>query len=283
MNKILGILSIILAAVMWGSNGVFVNMVPLEGHVIATYRTLFAIVSMSPIIFLTSMKSFLKALNKWKIILMNGLVNALGWASLFTSMKLVPIAYSVFLNNLGLVISTVLTPFILKEKIKKHTSLSLSLAILGVFLILYRELKPESLNFLGILFGICSGVCYGLFIIFSKIVREDTPSLILAYGTYLTTSIFILPLALTEITNINLEAYTFLILLYMGVVNTTIAVTLYFYGLGFIEVQKVAVLTYFEPLSATILGTIFLSQTPSIEALIGGALILTAGYITSRY
>lgn len=283
MSRILGILSIILAAVMWGSNGVFVNMVPLEGHVIAAYRTLSAIGSMSPIIFLTSTKILLKALDKWKIILMNGLVNALGWASLFTSMKLIPIAYSVFLNNLGPVISTVLTPFILKEKIRKNTPLSLSLAILGVFLMLYRELKPGSLNFLGIFFGICSGVCYGLFIIFSKMIREGTPSLVVAYVTYLATGIFIIPLTLIEITNTILEIYTFSILLYIGIVNTTIAVTLYFYGLGVIEVQKVAVLTYFEPLSATILGTIFLTQIPSIEALIGGALILAAGYITVKY
>ena len=68
----------------------------------------------------------------------------------------------------------------------------------------------------------------------------------------------------------------------MGAFNTGFAVTLYLKGLSLTKVQKAMVLTYLEPVSATVFGAVFLAQQPTIQTLIGGLLILTASYIATQ-
>ncbi|UCH42736.1 MAG: EamA family transporter, partial [Dehalococcoidales bacterium] len=59
------------------------------------------------------------------------------------------------------------------------------------------------------------------------------------------------------------------------------AVTLYLKGLGMIKAQKAVVLTYLEPASAVVFGFLFLAQSPTPLMIVGGALILVAGYIVA--
>jgi drug/metabolite transporter (DMT)-like permease len=47
------------------------------------------------------------------------------------------------------------------------------------------------------------------------------------------------------------------------------------------KAQKVAVLTYLEPASAVVFGLLFLGQQPTVFMLVGGLLILIAGYIVA--
>jgi drug/metabolite transporter (DMT)-like permease len=69
------------------------------------------------------------------------------------------------------------------------------------------------------------------------------------------------------------------LLMVLGIVSTGFAVTLYLKGLGKVKVQKAVVLTYLEPASAVVFGLIFLDQQPAPLMIVGGCLILIAGYI----
>lgn len=77
-KKLIGFTMIGFAAVMWGSNGVIVNLVPLNAYMIAFYRTLFATITLTVPIFLAKMKEFIHAIKEWKLLLMNGFMNAFG-------------------------------------------------------------------------------------------------------------------------------------------------------------------------------------------------------------
>ena len=57
-SKVFGCLYVALAAVIWGSNGVIVNMVPLNAYAIAFFRVLFASLTLAPVTFLTRKKEF---------------------------------------------------------------------------------------------------------------------------------------------------------------------------------------------------------------------------------
>jgi drug/metabolite transporter (DMT)-like permease len=69
-----------------------------------------------------------------------------------------------------------------------------------------------------------------------------------------------------------------MLLLVLGVFNTGFAVTLYLKGLRLVKAQKAVVFTYLEPASAVAFGFLFLAQQPTLLMLIGGFLILVAGY-----
>ncbi|MGQ9596114.1 MAG: EamA family transporter [Thermoproteota archaeon] len=68
----------------------------------------------------------------------------------------------------------------------------------------------------------------------------------------------------------------------LGAFNTAFAVTLYLKGLKLIKAQKAVVFTYLEPVSAAIFGSVFLAQQPTLQTVIGGALILSAGYLVAK-
>jgi len=72
-----------------------------------------------------------------------------------------------------------------------------------------------------------------------------------------------------------------LLLLFLGVLNTAFAVTLYLRGLHLIKAQEAAVLAYFEPASAVVFGYLLLAQQPTLITIAGGLLILVAGVCCS--
>ena len=128
-------------------------------------------------------------------------------------------------------------------------------------------------------FGNLAGKTNGSFVVLSKRVLSGIPSETLAVYTYLIASLILSPFALT--TNLAIPLTAWLLLVILGVINTAIAVTIYFYGLKQIKAQEAAVLTYIEPASAVIYGMIFLGQLPSSLTLIGGIFIVVAGVLVT--
>ncbi|HXX58994.1 MAG TPA: DMT family transporter, partial [Thermodesulfovibrionales bacterium] len=68
----------------------------------------------------------------------------------------------------------------------------------------------------------------------------------------------------------------------MGIVHSTVAPVLYFKGLQRVTANKAAILGYLEPVSAILLGALFLGETITSRNILGGTLILLSGYITAR-
>ncbi|MCS7125925.1 MAG: DMT family transporter [Aigarchaeota archaeon] len=281
MDRMLGFILVGLAAIIWGSNGVIVNTVYADALVIAFYRALFATVILTPFVSLYKRREFIEALREWKLLILNGLMNSLGWVSLFISMKLIPIANAVLLNYLAPIFVALAAPLVLKEKVRKITMISLMLSITGVLMMLYNQFGE--VNWIGISYGLLSSLFYAIFILLSKKIREGVSSYILASYTYIFTLIFLGIFTIFMSYDLYLGEYFPPQLILMGVMNTAFAVTIYFHGLGLIEAQRAVILTYLEPVTAAVLGTIILGQMLSSETLIGGILIILAGYLVSRY
>jgi drug/metabolite transporter (DMT)-like permease len=74
---------------------------------------------------------------------------------------------------------------------------------------------------------------------------------------------------------------SWVLLLVLGILNTSFAVTLYLKGLGMVKAQKAVILTYLEPASAVVFGLLFLAQPPTPLMIAGGLLVLIAGYIVA--
>ena len=70
--------------------------------------------------------------------------------------------------------------------------------------------------------------------------------------------------------------------LFMGIVHSTIAPILYYRGLREVTANRAAVLGYLEPVSAIILGAIFLNENIYWNTIAGGVLIILSGYLVVR-
>jgi drug/metabolite transporter (DMT)-like permease len=279
--RLLGILSISSAAVIWGLNGVIVNMISLDAFTIAFFRVFLASLILLPFMAVFKMHDLTRIRSCWKPLILNGLLLSLGWAFLFASMKLIPIAEAVLLNYLGPVFTAILSPIILKERIERASVAALLMSILGIYLISHEELlNGASGDILGIIYGLLAGLSYAGFIIVSKRLRKEQSSLTTAFYSYVFAAIFLAAMSRPMAPSLSTMEWTLLLIL--SSVNTCSAVTLYLYGLAMVEAHKAVVLTYLEPLSAAIMGAIFLGQLLGPIDILGGALIVVSGYIVAR-
>ena len=268
------------AAIIWGSNGVIVNWVPYDAYAIAFFRVLFASLTLLPVVLLTRKPETMRAARSWRVMLSLGLLLALGWTLLFHSMKLIAIANAVLLNYTAPIFVALLAPLFLKEKLEKSTLLALAISVAGIAVISYQQnLQISHLNLLGVIFGLLAGLAYAGFIIASKRALSSFSSQVVAFYSYSVASIFLLPFVIGTDFSPDLASWT--LLLVLGVFNTGFAVTLYLKGLGMVKAQKAVVFTYLEPASAVVFGSLFLAQQPTPLMLVGGFLILIAGYIVA--
>jgi drug/metabolite transporter (DMT)-like permease len=268
------------AAIIWGSNGVIVNWVPYNAYAIAFFRVLFASLTLLPVVLLTRKSEMMRAARSWRVMLSLGLLLALGWTLLFHSMKLIAIANAVLLNYMAPIFVALLVPLFLKEKLEKSTLLALAISVAGIVVISYQQnLQISHLNLLGVILGLLSGLAYAGFIIASKRALSSFSSLVVAFYSYFVASIFLLPFAIG--TDFSPDLHSWILLLVLGIFNTAFAVTLYLKGLGMVKAQKAVVFTYLEPASAVVFGFLFLAQQPTPLMLVGGFLILIAGYIVA--
>jgi len=276
----LGYLYVAVAAVIWGCNGVIVNWVPLDAYVIAFFRGLFASLTLLPLLLLTRRRELVEAARAWRSTLALGVLLSLGWTFLFQSMKLIAIANAVLLNYMAPVFVASLAPVFLKERIERSTVFALAASMMGMVIISsQQDLQAGSLSLSGVVFGLLSSLAYAGFIILSKKTVAEYSSLAVALYTYSATAVFLSPSLIGV--KLSLDSASWILLFALGAFNTGFAITLYLKGLGLIKAQKAVVFTYLELVSAAVFGSLFLNQQPTIQTLIGGILILSAGYIAA--
>jgi drug/metabolite transporter (DMT)-like permease len=282
-TRLIGFFEIVGASLIWGSNGVIINIVPFPSYVIAFFRVLIAAIAIAIGILIAGKWSFLRASYPLKKLFIIGLILCLGWGLLFEAMKRLPIAEAVLLNYTAPIFVALLSPGLLKEKTSKRTAIALGLSFTGIMLIL---LSPAKLQFnsghlWGIIIGISAGLSYALFILYSKKTVAYINQYTLALYANLFASLILAP-GLTTITHTNFpQTQTWLLLLTLGVVNTAFALTLYYSGLRKVRAQEAAVLTYLEPVSAAFYGYLFLGQLLTTLAIIGGTLVIGGGYLAT--
>jgi drug/metabolite transporter (DMT)-like permease len=282
--KFSGYFYVAIAAIIWGSNGVIVNRVPYDAQTVALFRVIFASLTLLPVVLLTrktEVISVAKSRGSWKVMISLGLLLALGWTLLFQSMKLIAIANAVLLNYTAPIFATLLVPLLLKEKLEKSTLLALAISVAGIILISFQQgfRIVADQNQLGVVFGLLAGLAYAGFIITSKKALASFSSRVVAFYSYSLASVFLLPFVIGK--DFSPDFTSLALLMVLGIVNTGFAVTLYLKGLRIIKTQKAVVLTYLEPASAVVFGFLFLAQPPKPLMVVGGALILIAGYIVA--
>jgi drug/metabolite transporter (DMT)-like permease len=282
-SKSLGYLYVAAAAIIWGSNGVIVNRVPYSAHTIAFFRVLFASLTLLPVVLLTRKRELVSAARSWRTILVLGFLLASGWALLFNSMKLIAIANAVLINYTAPIFVALLAPLLLNEKLERSTLVALAISVAGIVLISHQQnlqtSAPDDLSLLGVMFGLLASLAYAGFILVSKKALSSFSSHVVAFYSYSVASIFLLPFVIGAVLSVDLTPW--LLLLVLGVFNTAFAVTLYLRGLGMLKAQKAVVFTYLEPASAAVFGFFLLAQQPTPLMVVGGLLILIAGYVAA--
>ena len=281
-SRMTGCLQVLAAAIMWGSNGVLVNLIPLPSYIIAFFRVALGTIVISVGILLSRRTRLFKADYPIRKLFVLGVLLCLGWVLLFEAMKLLPIAEAVLLNYTAPIFVAILAVKFLKEKITGRITASLVLSFIGIVLIVFSNGTFAGINLLGAIVGLSAGLSYAVFIVLSKDALSRVPNYTLVLYSNLFAAIVLSPSILDMHSPLSLNVW--ILILIMAIFNTAFAVSLYFRGLRKIQAQEAAILAYLEPVSATLFGFAFLKQTPTIMVIVGGILVVLGGYVvTSQY
>jgi drug/metabolite transporter (DMT)-like permease len=217
------------------------------------------------------------------------LINTLTY---FYAYSYTSISNAVFTHYIAPVVVAVLAPVFLKEKITLAAVLSIATASLGLWVIMRDVSVLEIVNqifivdtnstgtrfnpgTIGILCGLASGAAYGVLIVFLKILSGKYNKYVIVFFQNLFVAVLIAPFA----GPIPGTAESLLIIAVIGGLHSTLATYLYYSGITRVEANKTAILGYIEPIGAIFFGAVFLSEYPDALSLVGGGLIIAAGYI----
>lgn len=278
---------ILMAMIIWGTLGVFVKEIELNSLEIAFFRAFLGSGFLILINLMIKDKIDKETLKKNLLILsISGIALAVNWVSLFQAMKFTTVSNAILSYYFAPVFIVIFSSILFKEKMSIKIIFYLSLAILGLFLIM----KSGEIQVLdgynhpkGILYGLLGALIYALVVILNKYIKglSGFQSTLVQLSV---AAIVLAPLVLgnnsIDFTAINIK--TWALILILGVVHTGIAYLLYFSSIKHVESKSIAILSYLDPIVAIWTSVLFLGESMNLGQVLGGLLILSAAYMSER-
>ncbi len=267
---------ILLAACLWGTNGTAQALAPQGAQPIIIGTLRIALGGLTLLI-IAALRGALRDGKRWPI-----------WPTLLGALSMA--AYQMFffagVARTGVAVGTIVgigsTPilagpigFLVRgERPSRRWALATTLGIIGCALLIAAGEKIH-LDLLGIFMAICAGGSYAIFTTVSKgLLEEHAPEAVMAV-TFCLGACFVLPLLFTANLHWLAQPSGFLVILHLGVITAGLAYTLFARGLRLVPVATAASLTLGEPLTAGLLGVLFLHEALSTLAVFGILLIFT--------
>jgi len=179
--------------------------------------------------------------------------------------------------------SMFVSSLIFKLKPSRLAVFGIALSFFGVFVITYGDASARAwtVQLKGDLEAILAAVVEAFYLSYGRETRQKTPLLPLMLTIYIVSAltVFIAGSATASTFTFPGELNLVLVILALGVLPTAMAHSLYFSSLSNLKSFETATMALLEPVGATLLGIIVLTQIPNPIFVLGAALVLT-GIIT---
>jgi len=172
------------------------------------------------------------------------------------------------------IFSSIFAAFILKERLHINKILGILIGFIGVYVVVFGFNKIDLSNIKFIFLMLVASIGFGIYIAASKpLVIFFTTDVIFVFGSipYL---FFIDSFVVTNTTK------SLPVLLYLSLITTGLAYTLYFYGLKRVPIVVGTSMFYLKPILATIFVIIILGDIPALHFYFGVIIILTGMFLT---
>jgi drug/metabolite transporter, DME family len=258
------VLSVVCAALLWSSGGLFIKIAPFGPLAVACGRAL-----VTTLFYLIALRANLRGAR-----LSTGLVYAAMIVTFVSATKLTTAANAIFLQYTGPAYVLVLSPFLLREPFERLDAFCVALSLAGMGLFFVGRVEPG--QFWGNVLGALSGIAYALTIV---LLRRDAkegakgamPSTVLGN---LIAAVITLPFAASQFASITLQGA--LVLLYLGIVQMGIAYLLLARGLRSVPAAEASLISMLEPTLNPIWVYLGTGERPGPWAVLGGAIVLAA-------
>ena len=267
--------SMTLAMITFGTLAPFVRNVGISSAELALYRGVMATILVGGFLLITKQRFVLLGIKKeLLLLLLSGAAMGFNWILLFEAYKHTTVAVATLSYYFAPVIVMMLSPLLFKEKLTPKQIFCFVMVSVGMVLITGTAGGGTG-DFIGIIFGISAAVLYATVMLLNKFIRDVT-GLVRTFIQFVSAIIVLLPyVALTSGFNFSaLDGTGLRSLIIVGVLHTGIAYCLYFSSLKELTGQKVAILSYIDPLVAVLVSVAWLNEAMPPLQIVGGIMIL---------
>ena len=277
-------LMFVAAMLIFGSNGVFASMLEMSGAQLVLLRTLIGGAVLLIIILISRSRTPKEVLlrEKWRL-LFAGVCLGANWALLFEAYNLMNVSLATLTYYTAPVLVLVLAPLVLKERQNGLAYLGMAVVIVGMLLVVGTDFGEGGVSATGLIVGLGSAVFYAMLMLVNKQIT-GVSGLNLTFIEIVIAAVILLPYVFATSGGVPLptDARGIFALLFLCTVNTGFACWLYFSSMNRLPAKAVALMGYFDPVSALIFSALFLDERLSSVQLAGAVLVL-AGALVGQF
>lgn len=265
----------ILAAVIFGTNGIIASHIPLSSYEIVLTRTVLG--GFFLLILATARREWgsLRRASRTSLVwlVLSGLFLSGNWLFLYEAYQHIGVSLATLMCYCGPILIMILSYFVFHEPFTVPKVSAMVIVTVGILCINGADVQAHGLSW-GLVCGFLSAVCFALLVIAMKKV-SSIGGILSPACQLLVASLVVAAVTLSmPAAPVSLDMTNIACMVCLGIVNTGLGYYLYFSGVQHLSAQSVSICGYMEPLTALTLSAILLGESLTLLQWIGAACIL---------
>jgi len=250
---------------------------------VAAWRLTIASLLLAPLA-VTRCRAEWRALSRrqWRWAIASGVILAIHFYSWITSLAMTSVAASVVLVTTAPLFVGVLSHFVLDERLTLPMIVGLAVALVGSIIIGVGDLSGGGHQLAGDGLALIGAVAAALYMLIGRSLRARLSLLGYIFPVYGTAALTLMALALLSgapLTGYPPRVWLWLVL--MALIPQIVGHSSLNWALGHLPATYVSLSVLLEPVGSALLAWLILTEPPTSEAIIGGALILAGVVIAT--
>lgn len=267
----------VISMLVFGTLGLFVRNISVSSGELALYRAVLAALLIFGYFVVTKQRIPLKEIKKEiPILLLSGIAMGFNWILLFEAYKYTTVSVATLSYYFAPVIVTVACPILFKERMTAKQWICFAMSTLGIIFITgIGDISAGNNHLLGIAFGLGAACFYAAVMLLNKFIK-NVEGIHRTFLQFIAAIVVLVPYVgfTSGVTLSALNTTGWVCLLIVGLIHTGITYCLYFSSLKELPGQKVAILSYIDPLVAVLVSVLILGEKMTLMQALGGVLIL---------
>lgn len=265
-------------------SSMFIRIIDAPAIKIATYR-LIAASFFFMIPFTVNCFRNKSTLSKKGVILamVSGFFLAGHFATWISSLSYTTVSSSTVLVSLSPLFVASYNVIVLKERVLKIQIIGILVTIIGAVIISAGDFKISGDAIFGDFLAFLGAIFVAGYLIIGRNVRKNMALVDYVFVTYSSSAILLLTLSVFLKIDLSFSSATNLTLMIThGLVSSGLGHTIYNWMLQYTTSTFVSTATLGEPVIASVMAYTFLNETPTLQTIIGGIIVIAGLYVFTR-
>ena len=265
------VISVNIAVLLFGLAGLFAKWINLPSIYITFGRVFFSSLSLGLFILIRRQSIRIADRKDFVLLVCAGAILALHWWSFLESIQLSTVAIGTITFSSFPLFVTFLEPLVFHQRLERRNVIMAIIVLIGVAITI-PEFSMENSMFIGILVGMLSALAYAVLTIMNKSFADKYSGTVTAFYEQAVAALVLLPFIIH--TRIHPTPTDVGLLLFLGVITTATAHTLFINSLKILPAQLAGVCSSMETVYGILFALLLLGEVPSVREIIGAIIIL---------